>query len=244
MMEEQQTQESDVTSQDSSATLDSINETSERPEWLPEKFNTPEDLANSYNSLAAKLGEKEDSLREKLLAELREEASEGVPETAGGYELPDFVDVEEAVDNELLKSWAEHCHENGYTHQEFQKGLELYAEAMGPMPDLDAEAARLGENSEARIEAASLFANQFFNEETLPAIEKLCETAEGIFALEQIMDAIKGPSTSEQTSVAANFNEIELREMQKDPRYWDAARRDPAFVKRVDDGYQRLHNRT
>ncbi|MGB1921787.1 MAG: hypothetical protein ACPHM2_01060, partial [Alcanivorax sp.] len=28
----------------------------ERPEWLPEKFNTPEDLASSYQSLEQKLG--------------------------------------------------------------------------------------------------------------------------------------------------------------------------------------------
>jgi len=28
--------------------------------------------------------------------------------------------------------------------------------------------------------------------------------------------------------------------MQNDPRYWDANRRDPAFVKKVEDGYKRL----
>lgn len=28
----------------------------ERPEWLPDKFKTPEDLANAYNSLEGKLG--------------------------------------------------------------------------------------------------------------------------------------------------------------------------------------------
>ena len=32
----------------------------ERPEWLPEKFNTAEDLANAYSSLEGKLGQKEE----------------------------------------------------------------------------------------------------------------------------------------------------------------------------------------
>ena len=28
-----------------------------RPEWLPEKFNSPEDLANSYTNLESKIGQ-------------------------------------------------------------------------------------------------------------------------------------------------------------------------------------------
>ena len=31
------------------------NQPSERPEWLPEKFKTPEDLAKSYSELEKKL---------------------------------------------------------------------------------------------------------------------------------------------------------------------------------------------
>ena len=54
----------------------------ERPEWLPEKFNKPEDLAQSYNALSAKLGEKEDDVRARLMEELQQQASEGVPEKA------------------------------------------------------------------------------------------------------------------------------------------------------------------
>ena len=33
----------------------------ERPEWLPEKFNSPEDLARAYSSLESKLGSAEDT---------------------------------------------------------------------------------------------------------------------------------------------------------------------------------------
>ena len=67
----------------------------DRPEWLPEKFKSPEDLAKSYSELSQKLGAKEDDIREKLKAEM-EAPKEGVPDTSGDYQLPDFIDDETA----------------------------------------------------------------------------------------------------------------------------------------------------
>ena len=214
---------------------------SERPEWLPEKFNTPEDMAKSYTSLSTKLGEKEEEVRERLMSELSEQASEGVPASVGDYELPDYLNEEEAIESETLKSWADHCFENGYTHDEFKKGIDMYMSAFPNETDLEAESERLGDNSESRIEAASLFANKFFPEETIPAIERMFESAEGVVAMEAIMEALKDSSVSEQTNISSNFNEIELQEMQKDERYWNPAKRDNNFVNQVNDGYKKLY---
>lgn len=216
-------------------------QTSERPEWLPEKFSDPADLGKAYKSLESKLGEKEDDIRERLMSELSEQASEGVPASVGEYELPDYLDEEEAIESDTLKAWADHCFENGYTHDEFKRGIDMYMSALPEEVDIDAEAGRLGDNSESRIEAASLFANQFFPEEALPAIERMCESAEGIVALEAIMEAMKDPSVSEQTNISSNFNEIELQEMQRDERYWNPAKRDNNFVNQVNDGYKKLY---
>lgn len=223
------------------STAEATPEASERPEWLPEKFNDPADLGKAYKALESKLGEKEEDMRGRLMEELQSQASEGVPEKAGDYELPDFIDEAEAVDNELLQQWSEHCHQNGYTHDEFQKGIEMYMNGMGPQPDLEAEAGRLGDNSSARIEAANLFANQFFPEEAMPAIERMCESAEGIIALESIMGAMKEPSVSDQASIASNFNEVELQDMMKDERYWSPTQRDSNWVKKVDAGFKKLY---
>lgn len=217
------------------------NSDNSRPEWLPEKFQDPADLGKAYKALESKLGEKEDDIRSRLMEELQSQASEGVPESAGDYELPDYIDVEEAAGSELLQEWAEHCHKNGYTHEEFQKGIDMYRNGMGPEPDLEAEAQRLGDNAEARIEAASLFANKFFPEEALPAIERMCESHEGIIALETIMAQMQDPSVSDQTNIASNFNEIELTEMMRDERYWSPAKRDMNFVKQVDEGFKKLY---
>ena len=65
--------------------------TIERPEWLPEKFNTPEDLVNSYSALESKLGKGQEELRETIMAEIEGEAFANRPETAGDYSLPEVM---------------------------------------------------------------------------------------------------------------------------------------------------------
>jgi len=40
-------------------------QTDDRPEWLPDKFKTPEDLANAYNNLEGKLGSNEETQQQQ-----------------------------------------------------------------------------------------------------------------------------------------------------------------------------------
>ena len=207
---------------------------------LAGKYKTAEDLESAYKSLESKIGEKEDAIRERLKEEMSQ-PKEGVPLSAGEYELPDFVDESEAVANEALKSWSEHCFENGYSNEEFQKGLELYMNSMPQQPDLEKEASHLGDNATARIESASLFANKFFPEEAMPAIERMCEGADGIIALEAIMAAMKEPSMGTPTGTADAISEASLNEMMRDERYWNPRTRDDNFVKQVDSGFKKLY---
>jgi cytochrome c1 len=207
---------------------------------LAGKYKTAEDLESAYKSLESKIGEKEDAIRERLKEEMSQ-PKEGVPLSAGEYELPDFVDESEAVGNEALKSWSEHCFENGYSNEEFQKGLELYMNSMPQQPDLEKEASSLGDNATARIESASLFANKFFPEEAMPAIERMCEGADGIIALEAIMAAMKEPSMGTPTGTADAISEASLNEMMRDERYWNPRTRDDNFVKQVDSGFKKLY---
>ena len=215
---------------------------SSRPEWLPEKYNSGEDLAKAYKELESKLGTKEEDIRNSIIEEIQSEAFSDRPETAGDYQLPESIDESAAVDNKLLSWWAEHSFENGYSQEEFEQGISMYAEAVnGSMPDIEAEAKMLGDNADQRIEAASLFANKFFPEAALPAIERMCESHEGIIALEAIMEAMKDGSFSGDTQASAGQSEQELREMMNDPRYWKD--RDPHFIKQVTQGYQQIYNK-
>ena len=207
---------------------------------LAGKYKTTEDLESAYKNLESKIGEKEDSIREKLREEMSQ-PKEGVPQSSGEYELPDFVNEEEAVNSEALRSWADYCHEQGYNHDEFQKGLELYMNALPAQPDLNAEAEKLGDNSSSRIEAASLFANKFFPKEAMPAIERLCEGADGIIAIEAIMQSMKEPSMSSNLGTANAVSEESLNQMMRDEKYWNPRVRDDDFVKQVQSGFKKLY---
>jgi hypothetical protein len=215
----------------------------DRPEWLPEKYKTGEDLAKAYKELESKLGTKEEDFRAKFMEEIQSEAFKDRPETAGDYQLPDFVDQEQAVDNDLLRWWSEHSFENGYSQDEFQKGLEMYMQAsMADVPDSEAEMQKLGDNANARVEAAALFANQFFTEEHMPSIERLTETADGLQALEFIMEKMKSPSVNVDSNPVGQVTEEGLRAMMEDERYWHPARRNNDYIKEVNDGFQKLYS--
>ena len=215
----------------------------DRPEWLPEKYKTGEDLAKGYKELESKLGTKEADFRAKFMEEIQSEAFKDRPETAGDYQLPAFVDQEQAVDNDLLRWWSEHSFENVYSQDEFQKGLEMYMQAsMADVPDSEAEMQKLGDNANARVEAAALFANQFFTEEHMPSIERLTETADGLQALEFIMEKMKSPSVNVDSNPVGQVTEEGLRAMMEDERYWHPARRNNDYIKEVNDGFQKLYS--
>jgi len=210
-----------------------------RPEWLPEKYKTPEDLANAYKALESKLGTKEEDMRNAILEEIQSQAFSDRPESAGDYQLPDSIDTDQATDNELLQWWANHAFENGYSQEEFEQGIEMYAQSIGQnQPDLEAEAAKLGENANARIEAASNFAHKFFPENALPAIERMCESHEGILALEAIQEALKDGNFSGSVDSVKPPSDGELQEMMRDPRY---IQRDPYYVAEVTKAFQRKY---
>ena len=215
----------------------------ERPEWLPEKFSDPAELGKAYKSLESKLGEKEEVLKEQVKEELIQERFGDRPNSSGDYELPEVVNAEEGFNNELLQWWADHSYENGFSQEKFKEGIEKFAEYAGPeQVDMEAEAKALGDNSDARIEAASVWAEQFFPEEVLPAIELLCQKHEGIIALEMMMEKLKDPSVDSPSNPAATTSQADLEEMARDERYWNPAKRDRNYVKQVDDGYKKLYN--
>ena len=214
----------------------------ERPEWLPEKFNSAEDLASAYSSLESKLGQKEEDFRNAFMKEIEEEAYANRPASAGEYQIPEGIDEELAAENELLQWWSNHAFENGYNQEEFAEGIKMYSDAVNAnVPDYDAELAKLGDNASARTEAISLFANQFFPESQLSAVERMCETAEGVFAMETIMEALQQNAPSSAATPTQQVSESDLQTMMMDERYHNPAKRDPAFVRQVEEGFKKIY---
>ena len=209
---------------------------------MPEKYATGEDLAKAYSELSSKLGKSDEELRAAVTKELGDAALADRPATSGDYQLPDSIDDKTAFDNDLMQWWANHSFEKGYGQEAFEEGIEVYRKAFeGSQIDMVAEEAKLGDNSKVRIESASAFANKFFPKEAMPAIERMCETSDGIVALEHIMEKMKSTSVTNEASSPAAITEGDLHTMMRDDRYHHPTKRDPAFVKKVEQGFEKLY---
>ena len=218
--------------------------TEERPEWLPEKYKTGEDLAKAYKELESKLGTKDVDIRNELLKEIEEESFKDRPNSADDYQLPDFVDIDNIDTNDpTLRWWADHAFTYGFSQEEFAEGLEKVMQAQDSfLPDPEEEIKKLGDNANVRLEAVDLFSRQFFPEEYMESIEDLAATAEGVKALEFIMAKLQSPAIGSDGTPVGRITEESLREMMQDERYWNPAKRNNDFVKQVDEGFQKLHN--
>ena len=215
---------------------------SSRPEWLPEKFESPEAMAKSYGELESWKGKREEDLRSELISEMEKEAYSNRPATAGDYAIPETVDEELATDNALFQWWAGHAYENGYSQEEFEDGIKQFNEALEMMrPDLDAEQQALGDNSEARIEAVSLWSQKFFPAEYEDVILGIGQSAKGIEMMEFLMQNVKDSSVSPTAIPSPQQTEDELRTKMQDPRYWNPVKRDQGFVREVSEGFAQLY---
>ena len=167
-----------------------------RPEWLPEKFKTPEAFAESYSNLEKKFHQKEEDLRATWDAELQEKAFENRPKTADDYELPESIDKSLGADNKLLGWWSKFSWDNGLSQEEFNDGIEIFKnEYLGEQVSIDDEMQKLGDNGQERVQAVELWANKFFPENLMPAVVRLAESSEGIEAMEMIMESLRGSVT-------------------------------------------------
>ena len=218
----------------------------ERPEWLPEKFTKAEDLAKSYTELETMVGKKEEEYRDKFQKELEEEAFKDRPESKGEYviseEAQKLLDMGAATDNKLLEWWSQTSFENGYNQEEFNSGIMMYLEQISEtLPNPEQEMQKLGDNANVRVEAASLFANQYFPKNLIPTVELLASTAEGVQILEHIQEQTKGINVSSPSQPINQINEAQLRDLMASEEYHNPTKRNPEVVRQVESGFKQLY---
>jgi len=222
----------------------------ERPEYVPEKFYNPEtgeirteEMAKSYTQLETFSKGKESEMEEKIIEKLATEHAQNVPET---YELPALPEgiTEEMVEaNPLTAWWKDTAKENGFTQEEFNDGVVAFVENLqSEETDMAHEMEKLGENADARVEAVDNFAQKFFPPDEYEAIVySLGTSAEGVRALERIMEQGKSGVNSEQFSQPEKKLTLEdARAMMSDKRYYDPKYRDPSFVAKVDAAFRMI----
>jgi hypothetical protein len=215
----------------------------ERPEWLPEKFKTPEDMATSYNELQQKLMTKTEDLKNSLLEEITSTPKEGVPDAPDKYELPEGFD-EASRETELWNTFTSWSHERQLTQDDFNELVGLYATAL--TPNLEAEKEKLGADADERLAALSQWVGVNVPDNIKPTIIGMATTAENIQALETLMkltvpQKLPGDVDTPAGSTEA-VNEGDIHALMMSKEYLDPLHRNPEVVKKVDAFFAAKYN--
>lgn len=192
----------------------------DRPDWLLDKFKSPEDQAKAYSDLYGAYSKKTEDLR----AEIKEEAAQdyakslGVPDDANSYEYPEgFNAPAEGVD-QALRNWAKN---NNVSPDAFKS---LVSDVYGQTQvDYDAERGKLGDNVDQRVGKLNKWITSNVDQKHFDAVSKVMTTAQGVELMESIMNknASRGFAPDDVgTSVQAKpLSRNEIRNMQADSRF-------------------------
>ena len=225
---------------------------SDKPEFVQDKFWNAdrkevnlENLASSYNALEKKLGSRTEDLSKQIRTDLEQEKLGKTPEEykVNLPELPENVDVSVSDDMEIVQWWKDTAKKNGLSQSQFDEGVNAFVNnAMATLPDINGEMEKLGDNAKERIEAGELWSKKNLSPESYSTFSSLAATADGVKVIEEIMKLTKdSPIPTTPTQVSVTPNQDDLKSMLQDPRYWDSSKRDPGYVKRVTELYEKAY---
>ena len=227
---------------------------SDKPEFVQDKFWNAdrkevnlENLASSYNALEKKLGSRTEDLSKQIRTDLEQEKLGKTPEEykVNLPELPENVDVSVSDDMEIVQWWKDTAKKNGLSQGQFDEGVNAFVNnAMATLPDINGEMEKLGDNAKERIEAGELWSKKNLSPESYSTFSSLAATADGVKVIEEIMKLTKdSPIPTTPTQVSVTPNQDDLKSMLQDPRYWDSSKRDPGYVKRVTELYEKAYEK-
>jgi len=213
---------------------------------FPDKFKKDgkPDLATfvtSYGELETRFNTKTEDLKKQIADEM----ATGRPKTVDEYKLPELkgIDATELAAHPMVGWWREQAFEAGLPQEKFAKAIETYIDKMQPqeIPE-ETLKAQLGDNFKARISAVDAWATKTAKSPgEMDALKSIGSSPDGIKLLERLA-GLGSPAAADTTGRAEPEVTLEsLRTMQQDPRYWNPAQRDAAFVKQVEDGYKKLY---
>tara|TARA_R100001082_G_scaffold72584_1_gene41580 strand:+ start:6357 stop:7112 length:756 start_codon:yes stop_codon:yes gene_type:complete len=213
----------------------------ERPDWLPQKFESPEQLSVAYGELEKRHYQRTDDLKKTVAEEMQKEAFADVPEVPQDYKVADDLGVEIPEDDVMLNWWKDRSHQLGLSDKEFNGFIKEYHEmAQQSGPDTDAEINALGEYGEKRVERVNEWFKSNMEKENYEVLAQMPITAPLIQALENIMELAGQPGVTIQDSgeLKDTLTKDDLKNMMKDPRYH--SKNDPVFRQKVKAGFEAL----
>ncbi len=213
-------------------------DSTERPEWLPEKFETPEQLKTSYENLERKFHTRRDEIKEELIQELNDTASKDVPVSPADYKV-EMQDEDgnplEVDESDMLGWFREKAHNMALSQDEFNDFVSEYMTMEAQTgPDWNVESEALGEHADRRLERIDAWANSVFTQDDYNTFADIPASANMVKFFESVME-LNGQPKFNMTS-ATEFQETitkeDLQAAQRDPKYWQNGG-DPAHVAKV-----------
>lgn len=200
----------------------------QRPEWLLEKYKTPEDQAKAYSELYGQFSKKTEDLRKEVLADAIKEYGKmvGVPEKPDAYAYPEGFQAPGETVDKALREWA---HKNNVGAEAFKA---LIKDVHGlTVSNAEAELKKLGDNAQDRIREVNGWITRNVPKEHFGVVSKIMTTAEGVAFMEAMMGefADSGFAPDGGGNSSKVLTRAEIRKMQEDPR-WGT---DEAYTKEV-----------
>jgi hypothetical protein len=242
-MSEEQTQDTQQQEQDFAVAEENKVESS-IPEYVPEKFwdkdkneLNVEELGMSYKALEKKLGQRTDVLYKELEEDYAKRMSAKAPEeyVIPELELPEGVNVDINTEEPMLQWWADTARKAGLSQEQFAEGIEQFVNnEIAGLPDIQAEKELLGDNADQRIESANLWAKKNLTPDSYDAISQFAARADGVKVIEELMNLTKeAPIPQHETQIDVKPSLADIRSMMNDPRYYEDGRKDPAYIEKV-----------
>ncbi|BAQ87747.1 putative capsid assembly protein [uncultured Mediterranean phage uvMED] len=222
-----------------------------KPEYVQDKFWNAEsnqvnieNLASSYNSLEAKLGSRTEDLTKQIRTDLEAEKLKNVPES---YKLnvPEMDNTKLTINEDMpiVQWWGKTAKDAGLSQEQYDDGVKAFVNnAVANLPNPELEKQKLGDAGKERVEAASMWSKKHLSQEGFNTIQDLASTADGVKVVEELMKLTKDSTMpSSNTAIDAQATQDDLKAMLNDPRYWDSNKRDPGYVRRVTELYEKAY---
>ena len=223
------------------------NQDDSRPPWLPQKFETPEQLAQSYKQLEGKFHTRSEDFRNSIIEEMATEANKDVP-APGDYainlEKPDGIDFDVSEDDPMVGWFREKAHDLGLSQKEFDGFLNEYMVMDSQRgPDWNVEVKELGEHGERRLDRVDTWASANLSEGSYEKFSNIRADAATVKLFEELMELNGQPkfNMTTETQFQEQLNLDDLKAMQADPKYWRD--KDPAFINKVQQGFSQYSRR-
>jgi hypothetical protein len=220
-----------------------------KPDWLPAKFKSEEDLAKSYRELERKQFTRRDEIKAELKGELEAEQSKGLPKAPVDYtftpiKAKDGKEIQLNPDDPLTKWFQNVAWEMKIPQAKFEKLVGDYIKVdMTRGPDWAKEGEALGPQADQRLGRIDGWARGHLPQELYNTFARIPATAELVKMFEHVMTLSGEPSFVPDDSGAGfkeNLTKDDLAAMMKDEKYW--REKDPRFIAQVRAGFRKLAN--